>query len=123
MDVARDAAPLVFLRGHQSREQRLDFVLCSAPYADFDLKRPIRSREFRRSFADSLLQGVIQPAQPLLGLAQRLFRPGAFDGCPCTLCGFTHEFDFMRRPCARRAPTDAQRRDEPAVFDQRHGDE
>src|SRR4249919_2592042 len=72
VDVARDAAPLVFLCGHQSREQRLDFVLCRAPYADFDLKRPIRSREFRRSFADSLLQGVIQPAQPLLGLAQLL---------------------------------------------------
>ena len=58
-----------------------------------------------------------------IGFPQLLLGAGAFDGLPGPLRGVLDQFDFLWRPGPRRTVAHAQRRDQPAVPDQRRRDE
>ena len=83
--------------------------------------------EARSYRGERISQFVRQQRQELvfpgIGLPQLFLGPRAFDGLPGPLRGFLDQFDFLRSPGPWRNVAHAERRDQPAVPDQRRGDE
>ena len=77
VDVAGDAAPLLFLRRDQATEQRLNLPFGDVPLARLALERQVRRRELRRAIEHALLERVVGLCQRRLGTGALDRRPGA----------------------------------------------
>ena len=83
--------------------------------------------EARADRGERIYQFVCQHRQELVfsgtGVSQLFFGARAFDGLPGALRGVLDQFDFLRSPDPGQQVAHAKRRDQPAVPDQRRGDE